>query len=238
MSGRKRTKLPTVYKRGDIRVKLASTDEIRQLGRWERMALPPEEPSQADFLAEHDVAGELGRNILLGLRRGPEALHDELMGRALSDGLDGSALLIRSRVVLVAHVGPDGPVGAALCGPSGNLNTQLLGRMKDGDAAMTAAFISGVSRLTKLHVLAVDEAYRKSGVGQSLFEAAARVYKACGYWRLYGAVETERNLSAFYTSCGCDMRPAGQPLDVSNEYLLPVFADGRQGDQMFVRNLD
>lgn len=123
-------------------------------------------------------------------------------------------------------------IGAAVVTPPASFMEQLVDLRSTQGLAYAVVLTATVA---KLHGLAVADHAEGQGVGAALSDSMWKVYSALGIKILYGAFETDRNLSAFYAKCGYTVHPEGEGVSLGPIFPASVNITPFSGELLFSR---
>jgi ribosomal protein S18 acetylase RimI-like enzyme len=204
-------------------IRLARPEDVPQMRALVDAAGLPLDDGLADDLA----TGRTGSAILLGLRRGPDAMLRPLVEAAAANNprLAMSGLVL----ALVAVVDGGQLVGALTCLPPGNVMSEAI----DAGVAAPLALI-GAARIAKVQALAVAASARGHRLGETMLRRAARLFFQLDYFLVYGQFGVGTGLDAYYTSQGFAVHDEGAKLDL-DRISIPVLLGARPGERLFTR---
>jgi GNAT superfamily N-acetyltransferase len=134
---------------------------------------------------------------------------------------------------LVAVDDEDVPVGLCLSNPVETVLDMIegLGLAPEQAHGLHTVALVGVVKVT---ALAVDPAHRGAGLGAALLERTVTMAAQRQAWYVYGQTRADDNLTDWYRSAGMTVLPAGQGLDLSPLFMLPLAVTPEPGSHIFV----
>ena len=171
----------------------------------------------------------MASTLLLGLDHGAEAMQGPL-AEAMAAGRPETAMpgLIW---VLVAE-GRDGSLcGVLQAGPPTNV---LVDGIHGG--VPVAAAVVGAAKIVKVRAVAVAEAARGNGLGETLIKRTVRTYLQLGFRLIYGQFSIGSGLETYYARQGFTVLDEGQVIDLRRMNLpIIIRTDPSDPERLFVR---
>ncbi|MFG3172920.1 GNAT family N-acetyltransferase [Streptomyces sp. NPDC048200] len=162
-----------------------------------------------------------GVNLIPALR---DAIEEGTAGAALIQGLGGTTSMFFEDFARRAVVGPtmadamasvsltlvavgehDRPLAALSVTAPGTIIERALNHGYGNLQALTLSVA-----IAKVHGLAVDKRARRLGIARALMKRTWQIYEQLDFFVLYGSFETDRDLGAFYQSCGYTVHAPGE----------------------------
>ena len=196
------------------RIRLARSADIEAIAQLGKLAGAEDlEEEIADGLRRGVIAAALCAGLHGG--REPFTQHIAQVGAEIGrSGADPTEMLLHATLVLVAEHSDAGVVGALIAYPPLRVIADLLDTVGKGNPkAQQAVLLSGATMISRIHILAVAEPWRRHRVGAALLDACHRIYAHCGYVITYGQMPPTRGLDVFYRRCGFTLLEPGEGFD-------------------------
>lgn len=212
-------------RRGRVKIRRADVADIDTLPKWFAMAGYSSSQEGVDFLSAALLSGVLSSALEVSAARRRRVFAEQYCVGPLE------AIAARTTAQMLTVDGL--VVGCAILGPSVTMMDKLEQHSQD-------LFMLASVHLTKLNVLAVDDAHRGFGHGQRLVGRALEVARTSDVSTVYGEFNcVERPaLADFYSGCGFTVCAPGEGINAGDRLGvrgLPLTPP--EGERMFYRNV-
>lgn len=89
--------------------------------------------------------------------------------------------------------------------------------------------------VAKISALAVDEPFRRTGIGAALLSRVRKIYFYNGYLYVYGQMPDRPGLAEFYARQGFEVRAPGEGLDLRAVFGIHGTVHPEPDERLFIR---